>query len=148
MQEKRMNATCKNQKCVENKTRYRTPLADVTTYFVNQDTLHMESQLQCSDVRFRNVERNVTTRRKKPQSLLEKFEITVNNVTNISHSNIATQSFVLEDVHELQSDSDNSESLGEAIEGNFILVMKLIVISFTKKLLSFTIITDMFIIIN
>ena len=80
--------------------------------------------------------------------MLEKFETTMNNVTNISHCNIPTQSFVLEDVDELQSGSDKSESLGEAIEGNFILVMKLIIISFTKKLLSFNIITDMFIIIN
>jgi len=51
----------------------------------------------------------------------------VNNVTNISQGNIPSQSFVLEDVNELQSDSDKSESLSETIEGNCILVMKLTV---------------------
>ena len=121
MQEKRMKATYKNQKRVENKMPDRTPLADVTTHFVNQDTLHMESQLRSSDIRFRNVQRNVTSSRKKPQSLLDKFEGTVNNVTNISQGNILTQSFVLEDVDELESYSDESESLGQTIEGNFIL---------------------------
>jgi len=125
MQEKRMKATCKNQKRVENKTRDRTTLADVTTYFVNQDSLHMESQLQSSDPRFRNVQRNVTASRKKPQSLLHKFESIVNNVTNISQGNIPSQSFVLEDVDELQSDSDKSELRGETIEGNCILEIKL-----------------------
>jgi len=84
-----MKATYKHQKRIENKMPDRTPLADVTTDFVNQDTLHMESQLQSSDIRFRNVQRNVTASRKKPQSLLDKFESTVNNVTNIP-----SQSFV------------------------------------------------------
>ena len=102
-------------------------LADVTTYFVNQDTLHMESQLRSSDIRFRNVQRNVTGSRKKPQSLLDKFEGIVNNVTNISQGNIPSQSFILEDVDELESYSDESESLGQTIEGNFILEMKLTV---------------------
>ena len=59
--------------------------------------------------------------------MLDKFESTVNNVTNISQGNIPSQSFVLEDVNELQSDSDKSESLSETIEGNCILVMKLTV---------------------
>jgi len=121
IQKKRMNATCKNQKHVKNKTRDCTPLVDVTTYFVNQHTLHMESQLQCSESRFRNVERNITTTRKKLQSLLEKFETSVNNVTNVIHCNIPTQSFQLEHVEEQQSDSDKSESFDEPIEGNSIL---------------------------
>ena len=107
-----MKATYKHQKRIENKMPDRTPLADVTTDFVNQDTLHMESQLQSSDIRFRNVQRNVTGSRKFPQSLLRKFEGTVNNVTNINQGNIPSQSFVLEDVHEVESYSDESECLG------------------------------------
>jgi len=122
MEENRMKATCKQQKRVEKKTRDCTPLAYVTTYFVNQHTFDMKLQIECSEGRFINIERNITTNRKKPQSLLQKFESSVNINTNVCHSNIPTQSIHLEDIDELQSDSDKLESFDEPIKGKTILL--------------------------
>jgi len=85
-----MNATCIQQKHPEKKRRNCTPLADVTSCFLNEEMSHKELPMKGPQPTFVNEQRDIAGSRRKQQNLLRRFEATVNMVTITNDSNMPT----------------------------------------------------------
>jgi len=116
IQQKRMNATCIQQKHPETKRRNCTPLADVTSCFVNEERSHKELPMKGPQPTLVNEQRDIAGSRRKQQNLLRRFEVTINMVTTSNDSNMPTQSVQLEVIDELQLDRDNSGSSNSHVQ--------------------------------
>ena len=117
IQHKRMNATCIQQKHPETKRRNCTPLADATSFFVNEERCHTELQMKGPHPTLVNEQRDIGGSRRKQQNLLHRFEATVNMVTTTNDFSMATESVQLEVIDELQLSEDNSDSSNSHVEG-------------------------------
>jgi len=116
-----MNATCIQEKQPEKKRRIGTPLATVTSCFQNEQRSRKELAMKGPQPTFVKGQRDITESRRKQQNLLRKFEATVNMVTTTNDSNMSTQSVQLEDIDELELDTDKSNSCNSPIQGKTIL---------------------------